>query len=112
MLLEVKGLRSGYGRVPVLQGVDLTVGEGEIVGILGHNGMGKSTLLKTVMGLVKASGGSVEFDGLDITREEPHARARLGLGYVPQGRGIFPTLSVIDNLRMGVASHGIENEAA
>ncbi|MEO1722124.1 MAG: amidase [Pseudomonadota bacterium] len=112
MLLEVKGLRSGYGRVPVLQGVDLTVGEGEIAGILGHNGMGKSTLLKTVMGLVKASGGSVEFDGLDITREEPHARARLGLGYVPQGRGIFPTLSVIDNLRMGVASHGLDDEAA
>ncbi|MEO0427241.1 MAG: amidase [Pseudomonadota bacterium] len=112
MLLEVRGLRSGYGRVPVLQGVDLTVGEGEIVGILGHNGMGKSTLLKTVIGLVKASGGSVEFDGLDITREEPHARARLGLGYVPQGRGIFPTLSVIDNLRMGVASHGLDDEAA
>ncbi|MEM9783167.1 MAG: amidase [Pseudomonadota bacterium] len=111
-LLSVTGLRSGYGRVPVLQGVDLTVGEGEIVGILGHNGMGKSTLLKTVMGLVKASGGSVAFDGIDITREEPHARARLGLGYVPQGRGIFPTLSVMDNLRMGVASHGVEDEAA
>ncbi|MEM8760047.1 MAG: amidase family protein, partial [Pseudomonadota bacterium] len=110
-ILSVRGLRSGYGRVPVLQGVDLTVGEGQIVGILGHNGMGKSTLLKTVMGLVRATGGTVEFDGIDITREEPHARARLGIGYVPQGRGIFPTLSVMDNLRMGVASHGVEDEA-
>ncbi|MEM9765411.1 MAG: ATP-binding cassette domain-containing protein, partial [Pseudomonadota bacterium] len=111
-ILSVRGLRAGYGRVPVLQGVDLTVGEGQIVGILGHNGMGKSTLLKTVMGTVKATGGTIEFDGIDITREAPHARSRLGIGYVPQGRGIFPSLSVLDNLRMGVASHGIADEKA
>ncbi|MEO1531037.1 MAG: ATP-binding cassette domain-containing protein, partial [Pseudomonadota bacterium] len=111
-ILSVRGLRAGYGRVPVLQGVDLTVGEGQIVGILGHNGMGKSTLLKTVMGIVKATGGTMEFDGIDITREAPHARSRLGIGYVPQGRGIFPSLSVLDNLRMGVASHGVTDEKA
>ncbi|MEM7500158.1 MAG: amidase [Pseudomonadota bacterium] len=98
--------------MPVLQGVDLAVGEGQIVGILGHNGMGKSTLLKTVMGIVKANGGAIEFDGIDITSEAPHARSRLGIGYVPQGRGIFPSLSVLDNLRMGVASHGIADEKA
>ncbi|MEL6209016.1 MAG: amidase family protein, partial [Pseudomonadota bacterium] len=111
-ILTVRGLRAGYGRVPVLQGVDLTVGEGQIIGILGHNGMGKSTLLKTVMGIVKTTGGAIEFDGIDITREAPHARSRLGIGYVPQGRGIFPSLSVLDNLRMGVASHGIADEKA
>ncbi|MEM1346398.1 MAG: amidase [Pseudomonadota bacterium] len=110
-ILSVRGLRAGYGRVPVLQGVDLTVGESQIVGILGHNGMGKSTLLKTIMGVVRATGGSIEFDGLDITREAAHGRSRLGIGYVPQGRGIFPSLSVRDNLRMGVASHGIADEA-
>ncbi|MEM6973146.1 MAG: amidase [Pseudomonadota bacterium] len=109
-ILSARGLRAGYGRVPVLQGVDLSVGEGQIVGILGHNGMGKSTLLKTIMGVVKTTGGTIEFDGVDITREAPHGRSRLGIGYVPQGRGIFPSLSVLDNLRMGVASHGIADE--
>ena len=111
-LLHVKGLRAGYGRVPVLHGVDVWVGEGEIVGVLGHNGMGKTTLLKTLMGLVPATGGSIHFDGMDITRDKSHARARLGIGYVPQGRGIFPTLSVRDNLRMGIAAHGAEDEEA
>jgi amidase len=110
IILEVKGLRSGYGRVPILHGLDFAIHEGEIVGVLGHNGMGKSTLLKTVMGLVPTTGGSIMFDGLDVTRESSHGRSRLGIGYVPQGRGIFPTLSVRDNLRMGIASHGVRNE--
>ncbi len=111
-LLHVKGLRAGYGRVPVLHGVDVWVGEGEIVGVLGHNGMGKTTLLKTLMGLVPATGGSIHFDGMDITRDRSHQRARLGIGYVPQGRGIFPMLSVRDNLRMGIAAHGADDEVA
>ena len=64
-LLEVRGLRSGYGRVPILQGIDLDVAEGEILGVLGHNGMGKTTLLKTLMGIVPATGGSMRFDGED-----------------------------------------------
>jgi branched-chain amino acid transport system ATP-binding protein len=99
--LAVSRLRSGYGRIPILAGVNLTVGDGEIVGILGHNGMGKTTLLRTLMGYLPATDGSVHFDGTDITRLSPTARARLGIGYVPQGREIFSTLTVADNLRMG-----------
>ncbi len=75
--------------------------EGEFVGILGHNGMGKTTLLKALMGFLPATGGRVHFTGGDITAAEPYLRARLGLGYVPQGREIFPALTVLDNLRMG-----------
>ena len=111
-LLEVKALSAGYGRVPVLHGVDLAVEEGEIVGVLGHNGMGKTTLLKTIMGIVPATGGVVGYAGLDLTRERASERARLGLGYVPQGRGIFPALSVRDNIRMGIAAHGGDEEEA
>ena len=99
LLLEVKNLLGGYGDIPVLRGVSLAVHEGEAVGLLGHNGMGKSTLLKTIMGFLPASGGTVIFDGEDITKSSPHLRARAGLGYVPQGRGIFSQLSVLDNLR-------------
>ena len=109
-LLEVKALSAGYGRVPVLHGVDFAVGDGEIVGVLGHNGMGKTTLLKTIMGLVPATGGVIGYAGLDLTRERASERARLGLGYVPQGRGIFPNLTVRDNVRMGVAAHGAADE--
>lgn len=100
-LLTVSRLRSGYGRIPILAGVDLAVAEGEFVGILGHNGMGKTTLLRTLMGYLPATDGAVHFDGQDITRWSPTARARSGLGYVPQGREIFSALSVMDNLRMG-----------
>ena len=112
VLLEVKALSAGYGRVPVLHGVDFTVEEGEIVGVLGHNGMGKTTLLKTIMGIVPATGGVIGYAGLDLTRERASERARLGLGYVPQGRGIFPNLSVQDNIRMGIAAHGGDEEDA
>ena len=112
VLLEFRGLHAGYGRVPVLRGVDFEVKEGEIVGVLGPNGMGKTTLLKTIIGIVAASAGSIEYAGLDLGREGASARAKLGIGYVPQGRGIFPRLSVHDNLRMGIAAHGTEEEAA
>ncbi len=111
-LLEVRGLRAGYGRVPVLHGVDLDVAEGEILGVLGHNGMGKSTLLKTLMGIIPAHGGSIRFDGEDLLRVRQSGRARMGIGYVPQGRGIFPTLTALDNLRMGAAAHEIDEEEA
>ena len=100
-VLAVSGLRSGYGRIPILTGVDLAAADGEVVGILGHNGMGKTTLLRTLMGYLPTTGGQVEFAGQDITRLTPTARARLGIGYVPQGREIFATLTVMDNLRMG-----------
>jgi branched-chain amino acid transport system ATP-binding protein len=106
-MLEVSDLRAGYGRIPILNGVGFRVGSGEAVGVLGHNGMGKTTLLKTLMGIIPATGGAVRFDGADITREPTHRRARLGLGYVPQGRDIFPQLSVLDNLRMGVRRPGV-----
>lgn len=111
-LLKVSGLRAGYGRVPVLHGIDLSVSEGEILGVLGHNGMGKSTLLKTLMGIIPASGGSMLFDDQDLGRMRSSGRAQLGVGYVPQGRGIFPNLSVRDNLRMGVAAHDLDEDAA
>lgn len=103
-LLEVNGLRSGYGRIPILFGVDLAMAEGEYLGILGHNGMGKTTTLRTLMGHLPATGGSVVFAGQDITHLKPHERSRLGIGLVPQGREIFPDLSVYDNLRMGLAA--------
>ncbi len=101
MMLDVQGLRTGYGRIPILNGVSFSVNEGEFIGILGHNGMGKTTLLKALMGFLPATGGRVLFGQDDVTALEPYRRARLGLGYVPQGREIFPGLSVHDNLRMG-----------
>lgn len=97
--LEIKGLSGGYGKVPILYGIEFSVAENEVVGILGHNGMGKTTLLKTIMGFLPAGSGTVRFHATDITRMSPYERAGLGLGYVPQGRGIFPQLSVRDNLR-------------
>ncbi len=111
-LLKVSNLRAGYGRVPVLHGIDLTVNEGEILGVLGHNGMGKSTLLKTLMGIIPATGGSMTFDQQDMMRMRSSGRAQMGIGYVPQGRGIFPNLSVRDNLRMGATAHDLDEEAA
>lgn len=104
MILEVKALRSGYGAIPVLHGAELSVADGSIVGILGHNGMGKSTLLKTIMGYLPVTSGQVKFDGGNITSLPVYERARLGIGYVPQDRGIFTQLSAIDNLRFAWSS--------
>ncbi len=101
MMLDVQGLRTGYGRIPILNGIGFAVNEGEFIGILGHNGMGKTTLLRALMGFLPATSGRVQFAGADVTALEPFRRARLGLGYVPQGRDIFPGLTVYDNLRMG-----------
>ena len=86
--------------VPVLHGVSLALEAGEALGIVGHNGMGKTTLLKALMGLLPVSSGRVSVDGVDVTREPAHARNRLGIAYVPQGRGILPALSALDNLRL------------
>jgi len=101
MMLDVQGLRTGYGRIPILNGVGFAVDEGEFIGILGHNGMGKTTLLRALMGFLPATSGRVQFAGQDVTALDPWRRARLGLGLVPQGREIFPGLSAYDNLRMG-----------
>ena len=113
VLLEVHDLRSGYGRIPVLHGVSLRLREGEALGIVGHNGMGKTTLLKTIVGLLPAVGGRIVLDGTDVTREPAHLRSRRGLAYVPQGRGILPGLSTLDNLRLAWTgdSHESEQEA-
>ena len=103
-MLTVKDLRANYGRVPILTGVNLELKQGEYLGILGHNGMGKTTLMKTLMGYLPATSGTVTLDGADITRKPVHERSRLGIGIVPQGREIFPALTVQENLRMGLAS--------
>ena len=108
-MLEVQGLRCGYGAVPVLHGVDITLRKGEVVGILGHNGMGKSTLLKALVGIVPLTAGRIQLDGADLARMPTHRRARAGLGYVPQGRGIFPALSVRDNLLLAAVASGADD---
>src|SRR5256712_1580639 len=106
-VLRVADLRAGYGSTPVLVGVNLEVGEGEVVAVLGRNGMGKTTLLRTLMGLLPARSGSIRWkDGQEISKLATHLRARLGLGYVPQGRDIFPGLTVRENLRLGGMASG------
>jgi branched-chain amino acid transport system ATP-binding protein len=104
MMLDVQGLRTGYGRIPIVNGVSFSVNEGEFIGILGHNGMGKTTTLRALMGHLPTTGGTVAFAGKTITHLKPHERSRLGIGLVPQGREIFPDLSVLENLRMGLAA--------
>jgi len=108
-VLEVETLHSGYGRIPILEGVSLSLQEGEIVGILGHNGMGKTTLLRTLIGEIKANQGTIRFNGEDITRLTMFRRARLGMGYVPQGRDIYPQLTVLENMKMGEVKRGGES---
>lgn len=109
-MLEVSNLGSGYGRVPVLRNISLTVRDGEILGILGHNGMGKSTLLKTLMGLLPATSGSIHFAGRDLAGLSVHRRNACGVGYVPQGRQIFPDLTVTENLVVGAARLGADGK--
>ncbi len=108
-VLEVDTLHSGYGRIPILEGVSLSLQEGEVVGILGHNGMGKTTLLRTLIGEIKANRGTIRFNGEDITHLNMFRRARRGMGYVPQGRDIYPQLTVMENLKMGEAMRGGES---
>ena len=100
-MLAVTDLRSGYAAGDVLQDVAVTVRQREVVGVLGRNGVGKTTLMKTLIGLLPARGGRIVFREEDVTRLGADRRARLGIGYVPQGRGIFPHMTVRDNLRMG-----------
>ena len=107
MALEVDNVTAGYGSITVLRGVSLRVGAGEILGVLGRNGMGKSTLIRCISGLVPASAGAIRLEGQEITRLPPHARARLGFTTIVQGRGIFPRLSVSENLEMGRIAAGV-----
>ena len=101
MLLSATDLRAGYATGDVLQDVSITVEQGEVIGVLGRNGVGKTTLMKTLMGLLPTRSGRTVFRDTDITKLSADKRARLGIGYVPQGRGIFPQMTVRDNLRMG-----------
>ena len=108
--LEVEGVTANYGRIPILNGVHFAARAGEVLGIIGYNGMGKTTLMKTLIGLVPSSGGTIRFEGRDITREPTFFRARIGIGYVPQGREVFPRLNVRDNLRMGSSTAGARRD--
>jgi branched-chain amino acid transport system ATP-binding protein len=99
-MLAIKGLNTHYGASHILQGVDLEVPDGRIVALLGRNGVGKTTTLRTVMGLVPSSGGSIELDGTNIAGWRPHKVARAGVAYVPEGRLIFPDLTVIENIKV------------
>ena len=100
-VLEVKGLKSSYGATPILTGVDLSIGEGEIVALVGRNGVGKSTTMRCLIGLLRASGGTIRFRGQEVTRMSADERARLGIGYIPQGRDVFPRMTVEENLQVG-----------
>ena len=99
-LLQARGLHTHYGQSHILRGIDFTVGQGQTIGLMGRNGMGKSTLLKSVMGIVKPSAGTVEIKGRTMTGASPYEVARLGIAYVPEGRGIFGNLSVRENVVM------------
>ncbi len=103
-MLQVEGLAAAYGRIPVLRGVSFALAQGERLAVVGANGSGKTTLVKTLMGLLPASAGSIRLDGEDITAWPAHRRSRAGIACVPQGRELFPGLSVRDNLRMGCRS--------
>lgn len=102
MQLEVRDINTFYGPVQILRGVSLEVEQKEVVALLGRNGMGKTTTLKSIVGLVPPRSGKVIFEGNDITGLPPFKVARMGIGYVPEERRIFPTLTVIENLKMGI----------
>jgi branched-chain amino acid transport system ATP-binding protein len=106
-LVRVEEIHTYYGKSHILHGVSLAVGTGEVVGLLGRNGVGKTTTLKAIMGLVQPSRGRVLFEGRPITRLPPYRLARLGIGYVPEERRIFRLLSVAENLRTGLDRHGV-----
>ncbi|MEU9830066.1 urea ABC transporter ATP-binding subunit UrtE [Streptosporangium sp. NPDC048047] len=110
-MLSVRDLDAGYGRARVLSGIGLEVEPGTLVCVMGRNGVGKTTLLDTVMGVLPATAGSVVFDGRDVTRLAPHERVRLGMGYVSQGHATFPQLSVLGNLQVALEAAGGPKEA-
>ena len=106
-LLEIYDLQAAYGPVPILHKIDMHVEEGEFVGVLGHNGMGKTTLLRALMGFVTTTGGSIKYQDREIRRLATYRRARMGMSLVPQGREIFPNLTVQENLTVGALGKNI-----
>jgi branched-chain amino acid transport system ATP-binding protein len=111
-LLDVADLRAGYGETEVLRGIDLNVRGGEIVAVLGSNGVGKSTLNRTLSGVIRARGGAVRFEGADLVGEKPATIVARGLIHVPEGRRIFPNMSVRENLDLGSYRRGKPHRAA
>jgi branched-chain amino acid transport system ATP-binding protein len=109
-LVEVDGIHTYYGKSHILHGVSLTIARGEVVGLLGRNGVGKSTTLKTIMGLVRPSRGTVMLEGRAIAGVPPHKLARRGIGYVPEDRRIFRLLTVMENLRTGLDRAGLTEQ--
>ena len=109
-MLKLDGVHAHYGRSHILQGVSLEVKDGEAVGLLGRNGVGKTTTLKTIMGLVRATKGSIGFGEARLDKTSPHLIPRLGIGYVPQGRRIFPKLTVLENLCLGLTRKPLDGE--
>ena len=109
-LVRVEDVHTYYGKSHILHGVSLEIAPGEVVGLLGRNGVGKSTTLKTIMGLVRPSRGSVQFNGVSISGTPPHKLARLGIGYVPEDRRIFRLLTVMENLRTGFDRDGMTED--
>ncbi|HOG01204.1 MAG TPA: ABC transporter ATP-binding protein [Clostridia bacterium] len=105
-LLQVDSIEVFYGRIRAVKGVSFEVREGEIVSLIGANGAGKSTILKTVSGLIRPKTGKIEFLGQDITKAEPHAIVRRGIAHVPEGRRVFARMSVMENIEMGAYVHG------
>jgi len=100
-MLEIAGISVGYSTVPVLRDVSISVGEGQFVSVVGPNGAGKSTLFKTISGILKPTAGTIRFDGTDLLSVAPSQRAHLGIAHVPEGRHVFPSLTVMENLELG-----------
>lgn len=105
-LLDLVNVTAGYGQTPVLFDVDMSVAEGEIACLLGRNGVGKTTLLRSIIGLNALTSGNIYFNDADITKAPTYKRARKGIAYIPQGREIIPYLTVLDNLKMGFSASG------
>ena len=111
-MLEVKNLHVKYGVIEAIKGIDFTVNQGEVIALIGANGAGKTTILHTVSGLITPSEGSIFFEGLDITKTPGHKIVSMGMAHVPEGRRVFQSLSVLDNLKMGAYTRKDKREIA
>jgi urea transport system ATP-binding protein len=110
-MLSIRELEAGYGESMILRNVNLQIEPGQVVCLMGRNGVGKTTLMKTIMGLIKPKRGTISYDGRDITAATPDRRAKGGIGYVPQGRDIFPQLTVEENLLLGLEASSIRKSS-
>lgn len=104
-VLEVAGLHAAYDRTPVLRGIDMAIAKGEIVSLIGRNGVGKTTTMRCLIGLLRATSGRIVLNGREVTLLPADERARLGMGYIPQGRQVFPRMTVEENIRVGILAN-------